>query len=662
MSGLNPMSGETLDLIKENIDKLKELFPEILTEDQIDFEKLRLILGDNVNHKPERYSFTWNGKQNAIKLAQQPSTGTLRPNLEKSKNWDSTENLYIEGDNLEVLKVLQKSYSNKIKVMYFDPPYNTGKDFIYKDSFKDSISNYFEQTGQVDEEGNKFSTNNESDGRYHTNWLNMLFPRLILSKNLLTDDGVIFISIDDVEVANLKKMCNEIFGENNFIAQIIVDATPKNDPLLVATSHEYVLVYVKNKEVAKRIEWGKIHPLNIKLNELVHGLSKEEAEIKLAEFYTSNKLKKDNISNYKFFDEQGIYRTGPLDDPQSNGPKDKRLNLKTGEYLKIPAGGWRTNIETWNEWVEQGLIEFPDSDDKLASKKTYLNTSKLEVGRSVVKVQTRKSTNHLKNLFDGKEVFSYPKPISLISHLIEITNDKNSIVLDAFAGSGTTAEAVLRLNAKDGGNRKFIMIQLPENLEDNYDNATGKSKRVLKNAIEFLNKNNQPLHLTEISEERIRRAGEKLIGEKSKLTGKLDIGFKVLELDKSNIKKWNIESDDLSESLFEMENNFIENRSHLDIVYEMFLKQGLDLNTPFEKQVVGETTIFDVACGNVYIILGENITHDVATYISEKQKHYENENPSVIFNDIGFVNDDEKLNIIEVLKNNGFNEEQLMSI
>src|SRR5699024_7658367 len=216
MSELHPMSGETLDLTQENIEKLKELFPEILTENQIDFEKLRLILGDEVNDHPEKYSFTWNGKQNAIKLAQQPSTGTLRPNKEKSKNWEDTENLYIEGDNLEVLKLLQKSYAGKIKVIYIDPPYNTGNDFIYKDKFKDNIKNYFEQTEQVDSEGSKYSTNVESSGRFHTDWLNMMYPRLALAKSLLTDDGIIFISIDENEYPNLRKIMNEIFGEHNY--------------------------------------------------------------------------------------------------------------------------------------------------------------------------------------------------------------------------------------------------------------------------------------------------------------------------------------------------------------------------------------------------------------------------------------------------------------
>lgn len=421
----------------------------------------------------------WKGKQEMLDSFTKETNKKLFPLKEKSVDWNNTENIYIEGDNLDALKILQKDYVGKIDVIYIDPPYNTGVNRMYKDKWK------------------------------HSDWLNMMYPRLKLARNLLSDDGVIFVSIDDNEQANLKLLMDDIFGEANLIANMIIDATPKNDPLMISTSHEYVLVYVKDKQIAKKVDWGYLNPWYKILYPLIENKSFSDGMNILRKYYKEHNLSQENISNYKYIDEFGIYRTGPLDDPQGRGPKDERINPKTGETLKVPSRGWSTNIETWNKWVKNNLIEFPDNDNKLASKKTYLSNEKLEVGRSVIKIQTRKTVNYLSKLFNVKKIFNNPKPIELIKNLISLSR-KDIIILDFFAGSATTADAVMQLNAEDGGNRQFIMVQLPEEIKEK-ENAYKEGYR----------------YITEIGEERIRRAGAKIKEEHPEV----DTGFKVFKVE-----------------------------------------------------------------------------------------------------------------------------------
>ncbi|EIX6351834.1 site-specific DNA-methyltransferase, partial [Staphylococcus pseudintermedius] len=397
----------------EFISKLKKYFPEYFVGngDDFDLNKFKNELEkNNVNEINEGQNLNFIGKNYSKKQVGMKPESVIVPNkahnkIDKNKK---SENLLFTGDNLEVLRHLQNSYQSSIDCIYIDPPYNTGKDgFAYPDKFEFDDEELRSMFGLSDEELLKIKS--ILGKATHSSWLTFMYPRISLAKKLLNDSGVIMISIDDNEQANLRLMMDEVFGESNFIAEIIVDATPKNDPLLVATSHEYVCVYVKNINEARNKEWGEVHPLNKKINQMVKGLSNSEAEIKLREFYKKEGLNNDNISNYKKVDDYGIYRTGPLDDPQSKGPKDQRINPKTGKYLKVPTRGWSTNLSTWNEWVEKKLIEFPTSEDKLPSKKTYLDNNKLEVGRSVIKFQSRKSTNHLRKLFDGKDIFKNPK-------------------------------------------------------------------------------------------------------------------------------------------------------------------------------------------------------------------------------------------------------------
>ncbi len=654
---MNKMEGKSLDLEKLNIEKIKELFPNVVTEGKVDFDKLRIILGDQIDDRVEKYQFTWNGKSATIKLAQSPSTGTLIPSKEDSKNWDTTGNLYIEGDNLEVLKQLQKTYYGKVKMIYIDPPYNTGGDFVYKDDFKDNIKNYKEQTQQTGR------ANPETNGRYHTKWLNMMYPRLILGKNLLSNEGIIFISIDDNEQTNMKKICDEVFGESNFIAQIIVEGTPKNDPLIISTAHEYCLVYVKNYEKAKNQSWGIKNPIYDELLSIYNSDKDYSIVMKnLKKFYASNDLTNDNISNYKFADENGIFRIGPIDDPQRGGSKDTRYNPVTGEALRTPNSGWRCNIDTWNKWIDENLIMFPEDNTMLCSKKTYISNDKLDLLRSYFKIQTRKDTQMLENMF-GSKVFSFPKPVDLVKLFIESSTNNDDIILDFFAGSATTAHAVMKLNSEDGKQRKFIMVQLPESLEDNLKTASSnREKATLKNAIRFCSKNGLLKVLTEISKERIRRAGEQikqeLIEKKSK-AGLLDDnivdpetfdnGFKVFKLNSTNINPWDGTIKLNEETIFSQTEVIKEDRSNLDVLYEIMLKYGV-FDKPAKEIKVNTKTMYSVADGYLIVCLDNNITLEDVKEIGKLKPR------NVIFKESGFANDNDKINATYTLEKLGVEE------
>lgn len=593
---INKVPATTTDFTTEAANKLAELFPEVVADGKVDIDKLKTILGVDVDDARERFGLTWPGKAQAIRAAQTPTTATLEPDKENSIDWDTTQNVFIEGDNLEVLKILQKHYYGQIKMIYIDPPYNTGKDFVYSDNYADPLASYLEQTGQVDA-GGKLSTKTEAAGRFHSNWLNMMYPRLQLARNLLQQDGVIFISIDDSEQGNLKSICDEIFGPANFVAAIIVDGTPKNDPLLIATSHEYVLVYTRNQTVARTKTWGYPHPLTSQLLNLVDGLDPDLAESRLATFYKAKGLAKDNIANYKFVDEKGIYRTGPLDDPQSKGPRDPRINPITGQPLKVPTRGWSCNLQTWNTWVDEGLIHFPPTPDALASKKTYLNKEKLEVGRSVMKLQTRKATNWLTTLFGDKKIFDHPKPVELISEFLHLLNDKQATVLDFFAGSGTTAEAVQRVNAADGGNRPCISVQLPE--------LTNPKSPARKAGFRTV---------SEICRERIRRAGVKILEEESQnLSDReqdLDVGFRAYKLVDTNFTKWkadtSISEGDLDDLLSQLADSAADHAQPEDLLTEILLKLGFSLTENIETINVAGLSVFSVADGLLMAYLDEH--------------------------------------------------------
>ncbi|QTH69123.1 site-specific DNA-methyltransferase [Lacticaseibacillus paracasei] len=619
---IGQVPSSSLDIKNQNIDRLKELFPEIITENKIDFDKLRLLLGDAVEVAKERYNFTWNGKTKAMQLAQQPTTNTLKPNKEKSKTWDETQNLYIEGDNLEVLKVLQKSYANKVKLIYLDPPYNTGKDFVYKDNFENSLENYLEQTGQVNSEGNKLAVNVEMSGRFHTDWLNMMYPRLKLARNLLTEDGVVFISIDDSEQANLKKMCDEIFGENNFLAQVIWERaySPINLKKNFSESHDYILVYAKDAQ-----------------NVVSNGIPRSQD----ADSRYSNP---DN-------DSRGPWKSSDFSVGPAVESNVYAIRIPSGRTVLPPSGrSWLLSEPRYKEALQENRIWFGKDGNSVPSTKRFLSEVKQSVTPMTIwKYQdvghSQQASQDLKKLFNGKAYFTYPKPVGLIKRIAQLYSKPDSIVLDFFSGSATTAEAVMKLNVEDGGHRRFIMVQLPEQLSEK-DVAYKDGYKTIP----------------EIAEERIRRAGEKLITEDPLLADKLDVGFKVFELAKSNIKKWNLEPKNLNSQFELLANNFEEEAKSDDVMYEVMLKQGLDLTYPVNETKVGDTVIYDVAFGAMFVVLGDIITSDVAGRIIKKIEHEKAENSVVVLQDEKFVNDAEKLNTIEQLNASGIQYNDILSI
>jgi len=635
------LDGKTPDIAEENIGKLKQLFPEVFTEGKVDFEKLQQVLGEYVEDSNERYNFTWNGKGRALRLSQTPSLGTLRPCKEESKDWDTTQNLYIEGDNLEVLKLLQKSYYGKVKLIYIDPPYNTGKDFVYKDDFHDSLENYKKITGQVDDSGNALSTNTEASGRYHTDWLNMMYPRLRIARNLLTNDGVIFISIDDNEVHNLRKICDEVFGEDNFIANIVRNTnSSKNQSLFVSVSHEYCLIYAMNIEILKmkhaEEKWS-VPKNNVveyiqKVKELQQeGLSVEEIT---EELKTLTKYPRFiDFTNYWYFDERGLYSKGDLGGVP-NGNKTPIINPITGTCDPVPPGGFRFSEEKLSELISDNRIHF-HTDGSLPRMKRYLHENIGQRPKSIMSDDQRPDSNLLKEF---NTPFDNPKQLAFMKRIISIF-DKDSVVLDFFSGSSTTAHAVMQLNAEDGGNRKFIMVQLPEPTDEKSDAYKAG----------FMN-------ICEIGKERIRRAGERIKEEKGLEAMNLDVGFKVLKLDTSNIRKWQPDYDNLEQSLLEYIDNYVEGRTELDVVYEIMIKYGLDLTYPVDEFTIAQKKVYSIGFGMLMICLDDEITTEVAKGILEKIKELSPESSRVVFKDNGFKSDSNKTNIKEILKSGGIEE------
>lgn len=586
------MDGMSMNLEQANIDKLKAVFPECFAEDKLDIDKLLSLCGEYIDNDFEKYKFEWKGKAESLRLAQKRSTGTLRPCPEDSVNWDTTQNLYIEGDNLEVLKLLQTAYFRKVKMIYIDPPYNTGNDFVYEDDFADPMARYKEVTQQTTK------SNPETMGRFHTNWLNMMYPRLRLASNLLRDDGVIFISIDDNEVTNLRKICDEVFGEENFVADLIWQKkTGASDAKAIATITEYILIYGKSQDSLKS--------------------------------FTKNSESYD-LTRYKYkdeyFDERGPYYIDNLDrgglsysDSLNYGIEcpDGSVTFPNGrkEYLN---DGW---IWKWSkqkiEWAKENkFIEFRKSDSKNSGWSVcYKNYLKVDnENKPIDRAAPHKNliTNALnanaaaimKELFGTNNYFNYSKPLDLIKLFISFMKlDSGDIVLDFFSGSATTAHAVMQLNKEDGGNRKFICVQLPEVCEENTEAYKAGYKTIC-----------------EIGKERIRRAGKSLFETDAQLTlddaekSPLDIGFRVLKLDSSNLKTWDttpVEEEQMSLFLERM-NNMVHrvktDRTDMDMVFEVMLKLGVQPTTVVEKKDVNGKTVYTVGNDSLLLIcLAENV-------------------------------------------------------
>jgi len=615
MKKITKQDGSSLDIVNENLEALKAIFPEAFPKEGVDFEVLRQLLGDVVAEDEEKYGLTWHGKKKARQIALIPSLGTLRPCPEESVDWDTTRNLFIEGDNLEVLKLLQKSYANKVKMIYIDPPYNTGKEFIYPDKFQDNLDTYLRYTGQKDDEGFKFSSNTESSGRYHTNWLNMMYPRLKLARNLLRDDGVIFMTIDDCEVANLRRICDEIFGEENFVTSVAWQkkVSPSNDATWFSSDHDHILIYAKSK-----MTW---RPNRLPMNERQKG------------YYT-------NPDN----DHRGPWNSATY---TCNKNKDERPNLyyplinpNTGaEVWPKETAVWAYSKDMSKLHAEEGLIYWgKDGKSNSPRMKKFLTEAKGVVPRTVWLYtdvgHTQEATKILIELVNDIK-FETPKPLRLIQHMLKIASKEgeNDIILDFFAGSCSTAQAIMELNAISGANRRHIMVQLPEPIV----HANYKS-------------------IADIGKERIRRAAFKIKEENTGYEG--DLGFKVFKLDSSNIRIWNPDHSDLEQTLIDHMEHLAEGRSEEDVLYELLLKRGVDLTVPIEEKIITGKTVYNIGYGVLFACLDTAISReeveDLAHGIIDWHKELEPASDTqVVFRDSAFANDIAKTNMTAILEQHG---------
>lgn len=636
---MQKLDGKSLDIVEQNIEQLKELFPEVFSEGKIKFDQLQELLGNHVAKDEDHYNFTWHGKRKAGRLAQTPSTGTLRPAKEESVDWDTTQNLFIEGDNLEVLKLLQKSYHRKVKMIYIDPPYNTGNDFVYEDDFKDGVKHYLELTGQVDGDGKKIGTNSSVAGRYHTNWLNMMYPRLKLARNLLREDGLIFISIDDNEITNLRKLCDEIFGEANFFGQFTWEtkraARGVPPTTLLMTNHEYVVCYAKSITSAK-----------------LAGLQRDP----------------DDFSNPDN-DPRGLWRSESM---KATGSQDNYFTIKNPDNGMEFHANWAFSESTVQKMISEGLVLFPSKAEGTPRQKKFIDSYTNETKAATTALgwhSTERSTKELMDLFDGKKVFDFPKPLSLVSFLCEQALGAEDLALDFFAGSASTAQAIMQLNAKDGGRRKCISVQLPEMVDnqksdaykDGYKTITDISKERIRRAAKKIKEELVNKILPEVEREmkdfpqaQGHREFEK---EKSRVSSqkleKYDLGFKVFKLDTSNIKRWEAGFDSLNEDLLNAVDYIKKDRSQEDVLYELLLKYGLDLTVPIEVHTIASKTVYSIGLGALVVCLDDEVTMEVVNGIGQLKEELKPEIMRVVFKDDGFKDDVVKTNALQTLKRFG---------
>ena len=623
------------DLVAENLAALQALFPELITEGAdgvaVNIDVLKALVGDKtVSDADEKYGLNWHGKRRARQLALTPSTGTLRPCPEDSVDWDTTQNLMIEGDNLEVLKLLQKSYAGKVKLIYIDPPYNTGKDFVYSDNFQDNIKNYLELTGQTGEGGKKLSSNSESSGRFHTDWLNMLYPRLKMARNLLSEDGIIFVSIDDGETNHLRSLLNEIFGGENFVGNAVWQKayTANMTAGFISNTHDHILIFAKNAECA---DLGRFERSD-----------DQKAKFKNPDNDPRGPWKAENLSAGKFYSAGQFPIIGP-----------------SGQsFLPPPGRYWRCNQDQYNSWLQDNRITFGLSGEGRPMLKKFLSEITEGLTPSTWWSHEDFGTNkeasiELKNLFDGEACFQTPKPVRLLNRICALGTEEDSLVLDFFAGSGTTAHSVLSTNASEGGNRRFILVQLPECL-----NPDDKDQKLAAN---FCDKIGKPYTIAELTKERLRRAGKMTKEENPLFAG--DLGFRVFKLDTTNIVEWDPDRDKIADTLEAFIEHLKTDRTEQDILFELLLKLGLDLCVPIEtKRLEGsEKQVHDlhsIGGGSLLVCLSKSIPQtDVEplalTLVAWHQELKPAGDTTVVFRDSAFADDVAKTNITAILQQHG---------
>lgn len=614
---------QSRDVVGGNVQKIAALFPQCVTERldkegkpelAIDFDKLRAELSNEVlDEGEERYQFTWPDKRAASRLANTPTTQTLRPCREESVDFDNTQNLYIEGDNLDVLKVLRETYLGKVKMIYIDPPYNTGNDFVYNDDFAQGKGDFEAQSGLFDDEGNQtidpMQRNTESNGRFHTDWLNMIYPRLKVARDLLTEDGVIFISIDNNEVTNLQKIADEIFGAPNFIGILVLKTATDNNPSQINTEHEYMLCYAKSRILQSN--WSRQSEAARKIVEQyrkIKSTRKSNADVQ-AELRTWIKNHKDElpqVAHYNNVDDKGVYSSSSnSSNPHPGGYMFDIVHPITGGICPKPANGWRWPKSTFDSYDAAGEIEWGKDHTTQPHVKKRIETS-VEYLRSLIYEDNRATTKMLLDLFNGKKVFDNPKPLSIISKLIEFVDSRDSIILDFFSGSATTAHAVMKLNAEDGGHRKFIMVQLPE--------VTDEKSEARKAGYN---------NICEIGKERIRRAGRKVKEETGIMAQDLDIGFRVLKLDSSNMEDVYYTPDDFNaNNLFTLADNIKTDRTSEDLLFQVMLDLGIELSAKIEKTEIAGKEVWCVDGGYLMACFDREVNEATITEIAKQKPVY----------------------------------------
>lgn len=627
MEKLAPKDLRSADLVAENLETLKALFPEVFTEGRVDFAVLKQLLGGAVEEREEKYGLNWHGKRQARQLALTPSTGTLRPHPEESLDWETTQNLMIEGDNLEVLKLLQKSYAHKVKLIYIDPPYNTGEDFVYPDNFQDNIKNYLELTRQV-EGGRVISSNTEANGRFHTDWLNMIYPRLKLARNLLREDGAILVSISDSEVDNLSALLKELFGPENFVGAFIWEKRrSRENRKAFSVNHDYILCAAKERSVF----------------EATRGL------LPLTDEARSRYSNPDA-------DPRGVWQSVAITAQAGHGTKSQFYTITTpsGRRVDPPSGNcWRFTKERLAELVRENRIWFGANGDNVPRQKVFLAEQDEGLTPHTIwtadEVGTTDSAKReLNSLFGGAAVFDTPKSVGLLRRIIEIASHPDSIVMDFFAGSGTTAEAVWQTNASDGGTRRAILVQLPEPLlPDNKNHST---------ALAFCKQNGLMPTIAELTKERLRRAARKIQTETPLFAG--DVGFRVFKLASSNIRAWVPNHNDLQQSVLDSVEHVKQDRTEADILYELTLKLDLDLCVPIDQKQIAGKTVYSIGAGVLFACLDKTITpQDVETLaqgiVVWHKKLAPASETTCIFRDSAFADDVAKTNLTAILEQHG---------
>ena len=628
---MDHMKFETPDLTAQNIEKIAALFPGCVTEGPdgkgglkkaVNFELLRQMLSDDVLEGDEAYEFTWVGKKVSIVEANKPIRKTLRPCPEESKNWDTTENLYIEGDNLEVLKLLQEAYLGKVKMIYIDPPYNTGHDFIYNDRFEMDKQEYDQQIGLFDEEGNKqFAENSESNPRFHSDWCSMMFPRLMLARNMLADDGVIFISIDDGEVTNLRNLCDEVFGVSNFVALLVWQNKKGggNDSKYIAVEHEYIMAYARNKSLL-----GEFYEL---YSEDYIKRYKEEDDI--GKFYWDTFKRKSGKQYYPI-----TCPDGTVLEYDEDGNPISWLRSKARFEADIKAGEIRI-IKTGDKWSVQFKQRMPTGK----TPRSIFTTEFVIDDKGTTSTGASDVYEYFK-----KDVFSNPKPVDLIKFLLGFGMQKDDIVMDFFSGSATTAEAVYRANLF-GCNYHYILVQLPENIEPMLKSPSVNAKRIAENAISVLDELNRPHIIPELAKERIRRAGEKIKEESPMTTQNLDVGFRVLKLDDTNMEDVYYSAQEYDQQMLQkMESNIKPDRTDLDLLFGCLLEWGLPLSMPYRSEQVEVCTVHTYNDGDLIACFDEKIPESVIREIAKRKPL------RAVFRDSGFATSPEKINVGEIFK------------